>query len=155
MRDKHYDNLQKMNWMFFIMIVLLIILLFFASTIKYLVVQYGHEKSNGEAINTLQIELNENTVQEVYGALRPIVVVEAIVTHPSVIDFEMISDKHNDSFKTPGYVISFERTFFIPPEAHSTDFVVKVTAKDKEGNIIEKEIELQTKKVMKPKFNIS
>ena len=155
MRDKHYDNLQKMNWMFFIMIVLLIILLFFASTIKYLVIQYGQEKADGEAINTLQLELKENTVQEVYGELRPIVVVEAIAKHPSVIDFEITSDKHTDSFKTPGYVTSFERTFFIPPEAHSTDFLLKVTAKDKEGNIIEKEMELQTKKVMKPKFNIS
>ncbi|MFC1752653.1 hypothetical protein ACFL96_04580 [Thermoproteota archaeon] len=155
MKDKLFDHLQKLNWTFFMMIVLLVIILFFASTIKYMFVQQTEEDIIAANQNSLDVIIKENTVQDVYGAPRPIVVLEVVVNKPSLLNLELTSEKYETSFRTSGYTTSFEKMFFIPPDAHSTRFVVKATARDKEGKSIEKEIELETKKVLTPKFNIS
>lgn len=154
MKEDLFEHLQKLNWTFFLMIVILVILLFFSSVMKYVFVHYTQEKIESEE-TYLNVTIKDNTVQEVYGALRPIVVVQADVKRPSLLTFELISDKYNTAFQTPGYTTSFEKMFFIPPEAHSTIFMLKTTAKDKSGNILERETQFETKKVLIPKFNIT
>lgn len=154
-KDKWFDPIQKMNWMFFVMIIVLVILLFFFSIAKYLWVGYTQEKVELDALNTLNITLKENTVQDVYGAPRPIVIIEAKTKNPSIVSFELKSKIYEDQFRTQGYTTLFERMFFIPPEAHSTDFVVLAVATDKSGHTIEKELEFKTKKVLIPKVEIN
>ncbi|MFQ5474995.1 MAG: hypothetical protein ACE5DM_04120 [Candidatus Nanoarchaeia archaeon] len=151
-REKIYDQLHRLNWMFFLMIVILVIILFFSSTIKYIMATY---QVTEEPDVNLVVTIKENTIQDVYGEPRPVVTVKAEVDEASIISFVLSSEKYNTTFMTQGYTQGFERIFILPPSAHSTEFTLLTSARGKEGAKSEDKKTFVTKKVFQPRFNIS
>ena len=145
--SKQEDYVHKLNWILFIMILVLVIFIFFSSIFNYLFVK-------AETAPKLEVEIIENTIENTYNALRPIVSVRARSNVASIITFKLDSDKYNTSFVTPGYTVQFEKVFFIPPEAHSTLFKLTVTARSHEGDVLQDVKEFETKKVFVPKISV-
>ena len=145
--DKQEDYVHKLNWMLFIMILVLVIFIFFSSIFHYLFVRAA-------ITPRLDVEIVSNTIENTYNALRPIVSIRATSNVASIMTFDLGSDKYNTTFVTPGYTLHFEKTFFIPPEAHSTLFNLTVTAKDRDGHQLENVQSFETKKVFAPKITV-
>jgi len=146
--NKLSDQLRKLNWIFFIVIIVLVVLLFIATSLKYILVQTKEVEVKQGVTNVLNVTILENTIQKLYGEPRPIIVVEAKTKLPSVLVFDLVSKKYNISFTTQGHTNSFEKLFFISPKAHSTEFQLTVSARDKKGNLVENKQKVKTKKLL-------